>query len=312
LAIVAAGDLMANTPLEFLVERSDVALDLLYVDTDLPLPDSLPDHDLVFVAVGESDHNRPLLEHIAQRAQTWDRPLLNAPQYIINLTRSGVSAMLRNAQGICMPDSARITRAKLQQMANKEVMVSEILAEGVFPIIVRPAGSHAGHGLEKINDVGGFDAYLRANPAEEFYVSRFVDYRSADGQFRKYRVILIEGHPYICHMGISDHWMIHYLNAGMAESADKRAEEARFMADFNVGFAARHAHAFKTIFERLKLDYVGLDCGETADGELLIFEADSDMIVHDMDPAELFPYKQPVMGKIFDAFHAMLLHAIKN
>ncbi len=74
LAIVSAGDLMANTPLEFLIEQSDVALDLLYVDTHLPLPATLPEHDLIFVAIGESDHNRPLLAHIAQQAQILESP----------------------------------------------------------------------------------------------------------------------------------------------------------------------------------------------------------------------------------------------
>jgi hypothetical protein len=143
-------------------------------------------------------------------------------------------------------------------------------------------------------------------PQDEFYVARFVDYRSADGQFRKYRIILIEGQPYISHMAISSHWMIHYLNAGMADSAEKRAEEAAFMAGFDAGFAQRHAQAFRAIAERTGLDYVGLDCGETPDGELLIFEVDSDMIVHAMDPVDMFPYKQPQMRKLFDAFRQML------
>jgi hypothetical protein len=30
------------------------------------------------------------------------------------------------------------------------------------------------------------------------------------------------------------------------------------------------------------------------------------MIVHDMDPPDLFPYKKPQMRKVFDAFEAML------
>ena len=54
------------------------------------------------------------------------------------------------------------------------------------------------------------------------------------------------------------------------------------------------------------LDYFGIDCGETADGRLLLFEADVAMIVHSMDPPELFPYKQPQMRKIRDAFRDML------
>ena len=47
LAIVSAGDLMANTPIEFLVEGTDVALDLLFIDSDLPLPSELPELEQV-------------------------------------------------------------------------------------------------------------------------------------------------------------------------------------------------------------------------------------------------------------------------
>lgn len=312
LAIVSAGDLMANTPLEFLIEGSDVALDLLFVDATLPLPAELPEHDLVFVALGESDQNRPLLAHIAQQAKSWTRPLLNRPECIANLTRNGACALLGTAPGISMPVSARIPRATLTQIASGELAVTTLLPDGDFPIIVRPVGSHAGHGLDKIDDAEAVGKYLETESAEEFYISRFVDYRSDDGLFRKYRIVLIDGKPFICHMGISQHWMIHYLNAGMAESAEKRAEEARIMAEFDTGFALRHASAFRAVTEILQLDYVGLDCGETRDGKLLIFEADSDMIVHAMDPVDIFPYKQATMRKIFDAFHAMLQRAIKK
>ena len=130
--------------------------------------------------------------------------------------------------------------------------------------------------------------------------------------FRKYRIVLIEGRPFICHLGISEHWMIHYLNAGMTESAEKRAEEARVMAAFDTGFAAKHSDALRGINERIGLDYLGIDCGETTDGKLLIFEVDSCMIVHALDPVEMFPYKQTQMRKLFAAFRQMLLNATQR
>ncbi len=310
LAIVAGGDLMANTPVEFLVEGSDVALDLLYVDTDLPLPATLPEHDVIFIAIGESDHNRPLLKQLEERAREWACPVLNAPQRIAQLTRNGACAVLHDAPGIAMPLSVRLARTLLEQVAAGQMALSSLLPGGDFPIIARPVGSHAGHDLDKIEDAAKLAGYLAATPVAEFYISRFVDYRSVDGLFRKYRIMLIDGRPYVCHMAISDHWMIHYLNAGMAENAAKRAEEARFMATFDMGFALRHARAFQSVNELLQLDYVGLDCAESRDGELLIFEADSDMIVHNMDPVDMYPYKVPAMRKIFDAFHAMLVNRI--
>lgn len=312
LAIVAGGDLMANTPVEFLVEGGDVALDLLYVDTDLPLPAVLPEHDAIFIAIGESDHNRPLLKHVEERARDWTCPVINAPQCIAQLTRNGACALLHDAPGISMPLSVRLARTLLEQVAAGQMALASVLPGGEFPIIARPVGSHAGHDLDKIEDLAQLAAYLEATPVAEFYISRFVDYRGADGLFRKYRIMLIDGRPYVCHMAISQNWMIHYLNAGMAENAAKRAEEARFMATFDMGFALRHARAFQSAAEILQLDYVGLDCAESREGELLIFEADSDMIVHNMDPIDMYPYKAPAMRKIFDAFHAMLVARIDH
>jgi hypothetical protein len=100
--------------------------------------------------------------------------------------------------------------------------------------------------------------------------------------------------------------MIHYLNAGMGESAAKRAEEARFFARFEEDFARRHHDALRALGEGVALDYFGIDCGETATGELLIFEVDSALIVHALDPVDLYPYKPPQMRKVFDAFRALL------
>jgi hypothetical protein len=55
LALVSPGDLMTNTPLDFLTNHLNVRLDLLYLLPGRPLPASIPDHDIVFFAVGEAD-----------------------------------------------------------------------------------------------------------------------------------------------------------------------------------------------------------------------------------------------------------------
>ncbi|WP_340121035.1 RimK family alpha-L-glutamate ligase [Methylobacter svalbardensis] len=312
LVIMGAGDLMANTPLEFLLEDSDVALDIVYVTKDLPLPDHLPDHDILFVAIAQSDQNMPLLKQIDAAIASWPRPVLNRPDRIALMSRNEACALLKSAPGVAMPITVRIARQALEQVTNERLSLTDILADGKFPIIIRPVDSHAGKDLDKIEDLGALVNYLQNMSNSEFYVSRFIDYRGLDGLFRKYRIVLIDGKPFVCHAGISEHWMIHYLNAGMAESSDKRAEEARFMIDFDSTFACKHADAFRTINERVGLDYLGIDCGETADGKLLIFEIDSCMIVHAIDPVEVFPYKQPQMNKIFSAFRRMLLGAMQR
>ncbi len=311
LAIMAPGDLMANTPLEFLLQDSDVALDMLYVAPGMPFP-PLPEHDLAIIAVCESDANRALLQQLAHRAHSWPRPVLNLPDRIGQTGREAAHALLASAPGVQMPVSARIGRDDLERMASGGLELARVLEDGQFPIIIRPVDSHAGHGLAKMDAPPELAAYLQAMPEPEFVISQFVDYRGADGLFRKYRVAIIDGQAYACHMGISGQWMIHYLNAGMTESAEKRAEEAQFMAGFDQGFALRHAPALRAIDERLGLDYVVIDCAETEDGKLLIFELDTGAVVHSMDPVDLFPYKRPQMQKVFAAFRDLLSRAMQR
>ena len=309
LALMAPGNLMANAPLEFLVEDSDITLDMLYLSPELPLPTVLPEHDVVFVAVNESDANRPILRRVESLFKSWPRPVLNAPGRIASLTRDGTYALLKSAPGMVMPQSARIDKRTLEQIGQEQLSIADILDDGDFPIIVRPADSHAGRGLGKLDDRSAIADYLQARSDDSFYVTRFIDYRSSDGLFRKYRIVLLDGYPYACHMAISAHWMVHYLNAGMSDSGEKRAEEARFMADFDEGFACRHAEALRIIAERVGLDYLVIDCAETPEGELLLFELDSGAVVHAMDSVAVFPYKEPQMRKIFAAFRELLVKA---
>ena len=292
LAFVVPGDFMANAPLEFLLDGSDVALDKVYVGAG-PIHE-IPDHDVAIVAIGESDENRAVLQQLEQLLRNWPRPVLNRPERIARLSRDNASTLLQSVPGVLMPDSQRIARAALGR------------TDLPFPIIARPVGSHAGKGLSKLDDAAALHAYLEEHGEREFYVSPFIDYRGADGLFRKYRIVLTDGRPWICHMAISEHWMVHYLNAGMYDSAAKRDEEARAMARFDDEFARRHATALRGVCERVGLDYFGLDCAETRDGKLLIFEADVAMIVHAMDAPDMFPYKQQQMRKVFAGFREML------
>lgn len=309
LVLMGPGDLMSNTPIEFLVEQSDVSLELLYLTADMAFPEIVPEHDVLLVGVAESDASQPLLARLAAYLENWPRPVVNPPQQIAHTSRDGLFAQLHDVPGVVMPRTVRLERAQLAALATGELALDALLPGDDFPLIVRPLGSHAGHDLEKMEQAGDLLAYLDTVDAERFYIARFVDYRSSDGQFRKYRIVLVDGLPYICHFAVSSHWMIHYLNAGMDESAVKREEEAQVMARFGQQFAQRHAQALRAIDARMAMPYLGIDCAETPDGQLLVFEADNAMIVHAMDAEQMYPYKRPVMQKVFDAFRAMLARA---
>ena len=100
--------------------------------------------------------------------------------------------------------------------------------------------------------------------------------------------------------------MVHYLNADMMDNPAHRAEEASSWRSSSRISRPSRTRVSRPSARRTGLDYVLLDCAETRDGDLLIFEAGTAMIVHALDPQHLFPYKPPQMTKIFTAFQDML------
>jgi hypothetical protein len=294
LAIMAPGDLMVNAPLDFITSHLDVQLDLLYLVPGIPLPAGIPDHDVAFFAVSEADE--ALRQRLRVLYQGWPRPALNDPGHL--------KLFARDAFADALAYLAPVRAAPTRRLSRGDVLPA--LDAPVFPLLIRPAGSHAGNALARLDSIDDAGTYLRDCAAEAFFVSQFIDYRGADGLFRKYRVAFIDRDAYLCHMAVSEHWMVHYLNAGMTESATKRADEARAMAGFEEGFARRHAAAFDALNALIGIDYYSIDCAETTDGKLLVFEADTGAIIHMMDPPDLFPYKRPQMERVFAAFDAML------
>lgn len=306
LMLMTPGDLAENTPLDCLLEHSDVDLIFYFVSPGFPLAQPIPEHDALLVAIADSDANQSLLTFLEQALAHWPRPVINAAQHIPNTERSAASRLLQDAPGVLMPPTHRLARQQLEAIAGGRGALADLESGLDFPVIVRPLGSQAGRDLERIGDHEVLAGYLAKVEASDFFVSRFIDYSSPDGQFRKFRIALIGGFPFACHMAVSSHWMVHYVNAGMYEDGTKREEEADFMAGFD-DFASRHRNALAAIHQRMKLDYFCIDCAETRDGRLLIFEADHVMVVHAMDQEDLFPYKQAHMQKVQRAFRDFLL-----
>jgi hypothetical protein len=305
LVLVTPGSMQCNTPLECLLEVSDIELVFHFVTMGEPLRESVPAHDLLFVGISDSDANRALLQDLEQQLQGWAQPVLNAPQFLPLTGRDRASRLLQGVERLLVPTTQRVSRAELLALADGHCAPELRAAAGAFPFILRPVGSQAGANLQKIDSPSDVRSYLEPLDAQAFYLAPFVDYRDAKGLFRKIRIALVAGQPFVCHMAVSSNWMIHYVNAGMYAEAWKREEEARFMADFSQ-FARRHAVALQAISQRMQLEYLVMDCAETAAGDLLLFEIDHGGVVHAMDVESVFRYKNAHIHKVKRAFCELL------
>lgn len=307
LAFVTIGDFMANTPIEFLLEHTNIELILYFVDAKSDSLEDVPAHDVAFVAIGQSPENDVVLRNLTLLLKDWEGPILNnAPDRIEALSRDRLASALSRGPGILSPPTLKVGRKALEDISAGLKLATDIHAQLVFPVIVRPVGTHAGIGMVRVESYRDLSAYLSLYGDQEFYLCPYIDYQSADGLFRKQRIAFVNGKAFACHLAISDHWMVHYMSARMEEKEERRFEEAKWMLDFE-GFAERHHSAFAALRRIIDLDYFVIDCAETHDGLLLVFEADVAMIVHSMDSEIFFPYKKIAMKKMTAGF-ANALH----
>lgn len=305
LVLMTPGDIAANTPIDCLLENTDVDLTFYYVSEPDPFALPVPEHDVVLVAISECDANRGTLHALEEKLKRWPKPVINNPAHIPRVARDTASELLQDIPGINIPITRRCDRAALHAIAAGQATLASRFSDIDYPIIVRPYDSQAGRDLARISSKEELADYLDKVKADDFFLARYIDYRSKDGLFRKFRITLIDGQSYASHMAVSDNWMIHYLNAGMYEDEDKREEERAFMEHFD-DFVARHRTTLDEIIRRTGLDYLLIDGNEMQNGDMLIFEIDHTMVVHAMDPEDLFPYKQLHIAKARDAFREYL------
>ena len=246
LAIVTAGDLMANTPLDFLLEDADVELISLYVVPGEAVP-APPEHDVAFLAIGESEANRAALGAIEPLLANWPRPVLNRSAANIRaLTRDGVAQALADAPEVQAPVAARLSRDELTAIANGHC------SPCAFPLLVRPIGSHAGTGLAKLDEAAALPAYLAEQVEDRFYVTPFVDYAGADGLFRKQRIVL-RRRPALRR----PHGGLRALDGALSErrhGRERRKTRRGGRASWPISthdFACRHAAAFAQLHKGL-------------------------------------------------------------
>ena len=296
-----------NTPTEFIFEAAafEVRTVALVAGVTYDAAELARGADLLVNLVSDADQGAMLLPKALVFAERTGLPVINHPSRIGLTTRELTAAQLAGLADIRLPPAVRCSAGT----PAKEIVAT---AEASFrwPLLARPAGTHGGDDFDKLASPEELAGFVARHGDSDIYLIEFIDYRSGDGNFRKYRFIFVENEIFPYHLAIGSDWKVHHVRTEMDHTPWMQEEEAAFLAEPSTAFEPRHFSALSAIRTAFGLDYFGIDCGLDRDGNLLVFEVNASMLVHQKNDA--MPYKVPHVAAIRKAFGAMLARRVRR
>ncbi len=290
-----------NTPTEYLFKDAVHDTDTLALFASREYDAELFSQNIQLVVnlISDADQTEALLPLAADLVGRLGKPTVNDPSKIERTTRDAVAGLLQGIAGCRIPKA-------LRRKAGADASPAALEAAFPFssPVLARPVGTHGGDDFEKIEDPEALAAFLSQRSDHDHYLIEYIDYRSADDYFRKYRFIFVDDQILPYHLCIGSDWKLHHVNTDMANQPWMQQEEEAFLNNPASVFSPTHYEALQTIRERIGLEYFGIDCGLDRSGNLVVFEVNASMLVHDRN--EGFLYKTPAVHRIKLAFDAML------
>ena len=286
------------TPVNYLVGKAPYDCHFYCVLPDAPRQLELlqAKADVVINMIADADYGRDMLPFAQRIVERLGRPTVNPPRLIMNTGRETVALRLAGIPLCRVPKTLRLAGSELLAAAKLKTFDGFAL-----PLLVRLAGNHGGDDFEKFADWDAVAAFVSERPEADYYLIEYLDYRSPDGFFRKYRFICIGGELLPYHLAIHEDWKVHHFRTDMVSNEWMRREEESFLRSPHLVFDRRHQDALRMVAARMELDYCGIDCALDLQGECVLFETNAAMLVHDEKDA-IFAYKNPYIARIKAAF----------
>lgn len=268
----------------------------------------IPDCDAVWNIVGDAELCPRALVRAKEILARCDKPVINHPDQVMLTGRPDTPVRLGKYAGVIAPRVQLFPRLKLLAQDGALTLAQNGFA---FPLLLRSPGGHTGRNFELITSERDLARTATALPSEELLAISYADTSLADGTFRKYRVMSIGGELYPLHLAISYNWKVHYFSAEMETHAEFRAEEALFLNDMAGVLGKRTLQRLRRIFNKLKLDYAGIDFSLDRDGNIVIYEANATMVILLPNDDPKWDYRRPAITRALDAAKAMTIGKIE-
>jgi hypothetical protein len=251
--------------------------------------------------VTEAERSPQCLDVIRRLLKGVNATVINRPEAILRTTRDHVARRLAGIDGLIVP---RVHRFRAR---NADRLAQALDQSGIrFPLIMRRPGTHGGEVVGRFETIA--EAMANMGEGGEYLVTEFHDFRSEDGLYRKARVYYLGGRRVFRHRFASDHWNVHFTSRDsfMAGRPDVIAEEAALFERPEGAFPESVGRTLDGIYERMGLDFFGIDFAVQRDGQVLLFETNATMNFFSNFRDPRFPAVAKAVKPAGDAFRAML------
>jgi len=293
-----------NIPLTRWLDDGRFQLNVACVET--AKPQDLPPHQVVFNAVGDADVHPEALIRVKRLCSATVAPLINRPERVWG--RQAVADFLRAIPGLITPRVRQLSRERLTTGAVEEVLAQEGFH---FPVVVRAPGYHGGRHLFRADHARDLLWGIQRLPGRDVLLMEYLDTRGADGVFRKYRLMAINGRLYPVHLAVSSHWNVHYFSSETPKVPSYQAEEDRFFARPEEVLGSTALLALERAVTAWGLEVVGFDVAVTPQG-LVVFEANPTMVLNIPRASETWAaYRRAPLATVMRAMDE-LIHSMAS
>jgi hypothetical protein len=233
---------------------------------------SLVQYHTVFNLITDADQNPRVLEVAERLLKNFRGKVINAPAAVQRSGREQIAKRLAAIPGLIVPRVLRLRRQPAE-LAAKAIERSGLN----LPLLIREAGTHTGRFTGLAKNMDELPAILAAD--NQHLATEFVDFRSLDGLYRKYRVWCVGKRLVFRHMIVSEHWNVHasQRDAYMASRPALIEEERALFRTPEGALPESVLQVLHHVRDRMELDMFGVDFGLMPDGRVLLFEANATM-----------------------------------
>ncbi|MDQ1326330.1 MAG: hypothetical protein QG564_1455 [Campylobacterota bacterium] len=198
-------------------------------------------------------------------------PFFNIPSHVMRTTRDNIYRLLQGIDKLHVPKTV-----KLQPKSPADIY-DAIKKEGFsFPVIFRQAGDHGGISTIRVDDETE-QFYAFALDGRDYYLTQFVEY-AQESIYAKYRLVVVGGEVFIRHVIFSDSWIVHSESRiYMERNKQYQQVEKDIFKTFDKQIKPKIQPVIKEIYDRLQLDYFGIDCAIDQAFHIILFEANANM-----------------------------------